>query len=300
MTSARPVTPALAFGVAAIGILIFSGMDAVMKGLVLSIGVYTTMVWRSLAATIVSGAAYALRGAVRPTRAAIRLHVVRGIVSVAMALTFFWGLARVPMAQAIALAFIAPIIALFLAAWLLKERIPRGSIIACVCAAGGIVLILTGQARAELGEEALAGTIAILISAVCYAFNIILMRAQSQVAGAVDVAFWQSLVVTLCLGLAAPWFADVPDARHAPAILLAAVLATVSLFLLSWAYQHGEASYLAPTEYTAFVWAAILGWVVFAEPLSAWTLAGAALIVVGCFIAARRQPAPVPQVEIAP
>lgn len=300
MTSARPVTPALAFGVAAIGILIFSGMDAVMKGLVLSIGVYTTMVWRSLAATVVSGAAYALRGAVRPTRAAMRLHVVRGIVSVAMALTFFWGLARVPMAQAIALAFIAPIIALFLAAWLLKERIPRGSIIACVCAAGGIALILTGQARAALGEEALAGTIAILVSAVCYAFNIILMRAQSQVAGAVDVAFWQSLVVTLCLGIAAPWFADVPDARHAPAILLAAVLATVSLFLLSWAYQHGEASYLAPTEYTAFVWAAILGWVVFAEPLSAWTLAGAALIVVGCFIAARGKPATVPQVEFAP
>ena len=299
MTSARPVTPALAFGVAAIGIFVFSGMDAVMKGLVIALGVYTTMFWRSVAAALFSGAIYAVRRRGWPSRVAMRLHVGRALVATVMALSFFWGLARVPMAQAIALAFIAPIIALFLAAWLLKERIPRGSVIACICAAGGIALILTGQARADLGEDALAGTIAILVSAVCYAFNIILMRAQSQVAGAVEVAFWQSLVVTVCLGLAAPWFVDIPDPRHAPMILFAAVLSTVSLFLLSWAYQHGEASYLAPTEYTSFVWAAILGWVVFAEPLSAWTLAGAALIVVGCFIAARGKPVPIPHVEVA-
>ena len=70
---------------------------------------------------------------------------------------------------------------------------------------------------------------------------------------------------------------------------LAAVLATVSLLMLAWAYARGEASYLAPTEYTAFIWAALLGWVVFREPVAPYTLAGAALIIAGCLIAARRR-----------
>ena len=290
MSNAKPVAPAAAFAVAAIGILVFSGMDAVMMGLVIARGVYTTMVWRSLAGTVISGVLYAATRREWPSRAAMRLHILRGIVSTVMALTFFWGLARVPMAQAIALAFIAPIIALFLAAVILKERIPRGSIIACVMAAGGLALILTGQARAEPGPEAVKGTAAILASAVCYAFNIILMRAQAQVARPIEVAFWQSGIVSTCLLVAAPWFAQVPDIAHAPMILLAAVLATASLLLLGWAYQHGEASYLAPSEYSSFVWAVLLGWVVFGEALSPWTLAGAGLIVTGCLVAVRRAP----------
>jgi S-adenosylmethionine uptake transporter len=81
----------------------------------------------------------------------------------------------------------------------------------------------------------------------------------------------------------------VPDLRHAPAIVGAAVLATVSLLLLAWAYARGEANYLAPTEYTAFIWASLWGWVVFGERIALYTLAGAALIIAGCLIAARRR-----------
>lgn len=287
MTETKPVAPAVAFAVGALGIFVFACMDAVMKGLVIALGVYTTMTWRSLAGTLLSGALYAGTRAPRPTRAAMRLHIVRGLVSVVMALTFFWGLARVPMAQAIALAFVAPILALILAAVILKERVPRGSIVACVLAAGGVGLILAGQARAELGHEAFEGTIAVLVSALCYAFNIILMRAQALVARPIEVAFWQSLIVTLCLLPAAPWFATIPNAAHWPLILVAAVFATLSLMLLGWAYQHGSASFLAPTEYTSFIWAALFGWLVFSERLSPWTLAGALLIVAGSVIAAR-------------
>jgi len=83
--------------------------------------------------------------------------------------------------------------------------------------------------------------------------------------------------------------AHVPDMRHAPAIVGAAVLATVSLLLLAWAYARGEANYLAPTEYTAFIWASLWGWVVFSERIALYTLAGAALIIAGCLIAARRR-----------
>lgn len=290
----RALSPATAFAVATMGIAVFSIMDAVMKGLSLEMGAYNALLWRSFAGVIISGAFYAFVRAPWPTRPVLRIHLLRGAVSAVMAVLFFWGLARVPMAQAIALAFIAPIIALFLAAIILKERIGRATIVASAIALVGVLTILAGQARAELGPDAFRGALAILASAVCYAFNIILMRQQSQVATPIELTFWQSLTVCCCLALAAPWLAFVPEATHAPMLVLAAVLATSSLALLGWAYAHGEASYLAPTEYTSFVWAAALGWIVFQEPLSPWTLAGAALIVGGCLIAARVRPRALP------
>jgi S-adenosylmethionine uptake transporter len=290
--AARSLSPAAAFAVGTLGIAVFSAMDAVMKGLVLALGVYTVMLWRSLAGVLLSGAVYAGKGAPWPARAAMRLHWIRGAVSSVMALLFFWGLARVPMAQAIALAFIAPVIALVLSALLLKERVAATAFGASAIAFTGVLVILAGQASTDAGPDAFRGALAVLASAICYAFNIVLMRAQAQLAGPVEVAFWQSVVVSLCLLPAAPWLATRLPAEHAPMIFLAAFLAVGSLMLLGWAYAHGPASYLAPTEYTSFVWASLFGWLVFREPVSAWTLAGAMLIVGGCVFAARGRPAP--------
>ena len=59
--------------------------------------------------------------------------------------------------------------------------------------------------------------------------------------------------------------------------------------LFAFAYARGEASYLAVTEYSAFLWAAALGWIVFHEPVSTYTLAGAVLIVGGCLVGSARQ-----------
>ena len=66
-------------------------------------------------------------------------------------------------------------------------------------------------------------------------------------------------------------------------------MSIAGILLFAWAYARGEASYLAVTEYSAFLWAAALGWLVFGEPVSPYTLAGAVLIVGGCMIAARRE-----------
>ncbi|MCW4461870.1 DMT family transporter [Sphingomonas sp. BT-65] len=294
----RSTSPLIAFAVAALGIAIFSSMDALMKGLVIALGTYNALTWRMLAGTVVSGIPYALSRPRWPARAVMRIHLMRGLVSAVMAYLFFWGLGRVPMAQAIALSFIAPIIVLFLAALILKERITRVALIATAMAFAGVLVILWGQARAELGPEAFWGAIAILVSAVCYAWNIILMRQQSLVAGPGEVAFYQTLIVTAVYLLAAPWLMVVPPLAEVPALVLAAMLATASLFLLSWAYARAEASYLAPTEYTGFLWATLWGWVVFGERVSLFTVAGAALIVGGCILAAgRRDNAPVADSE---
>ena len=295
----RP-TPLTAFLVGMVGIATFSGMDAVMKGLVIALGIYPTMLWRMLSGVAISGALFAVRPT-WPSRSTMRIHLFRGALTTVMAMLFFWGLARVPLAQAIALAFIAPLISLFLAAAFLGETIGRNTITASLVAFVGVLLIFVGQAQADLGHDAVLGSIAILASAVCHAVNIILMRSQAQVAGPIEIAFFQNVIVALLLVAAWPLFggAQLPPVDQMPFILLAAFLSTASLLLLSWAYARAEASYLAATEYTSFLWAVLLGWLVFGEGVSWFTLAGAALIVAGCFLAARRPEECTPSLEAA-
>src|ERR1700743_866353 len=171
--NARPASPFIPFSVAAAGIATFSAMDAVMKALSLAIGAYNALLWRTLAGALFGGAVFMIRRMRWPDRAAMRIHLVRGTVSVFMAILFFWGLARVPLAQGVALAFIAPLIALYLAALLLGETIQRRALLASLLGLAGVGIILSGQARAHLGHEAMLGSIAILVSAALYAFNII-------------------------------------------------------------------------------------------------------------------------------
>ena len=284
--SGRP-SVVVAFAVACLGIAVFSSMDAVVKHLSLILGTYNALLWRSFAGVGISAAPWIWSRPIRPSRAAMRLHVERGMVSAGMALLFFWGLARTPMAQAIALTFIAPLIAQGLAVLLLDERMKRGALIGSALGFGGVLVILGGQAGAHMGPDALWGAVAVLLSAVCYAYNIILMRKQAQLANPYEVAFFQSVIVAICLSFAMPWFAHLPPAEHVPMILLGALLATASLALLGWAYARAEASYLAPVEFTAFIWASLWGFAFFGETVRLTTLLGAGLIVAGCLIAAR-------------
>lgn len=292
MGVARGGAAPAAFAVAVLAVAVFSWMDAVLKELVLALGTWTALFWRTLAATALSGAIYAVRPRTALARGALRIHLERGAVSTAMMVAFFWGLARVPMAQAVALTFIAPLLSLFLAAVLLGERVTRRAVAASCIGLAGVAVILGGQWRGDFRTEALRGSGAILGSAVLYAYNIVLMRRQALVAGPVEVAFSQSAAVTALLAIGAPWFVSLPEARHVPMLLVAAALGVAALLLFAWAYARSDATRLSTSEYTAFVWAALLGFVFFGERLDAATLAGAALIVVGCVLAARHAVAP--------
>jgi S-adenosylmethionine uptake transporter len=297
MTPKSPSGPGIPIAVASLAIAAFSTMDAVMKGLSLAIGAYNALLWRTLAGATIAGLVFFWRRSAWPGAPAMRVHLIRGTMSSLMAILFFWGLARVPMAQAIALAFVAPLIALYLAAILLKEKIEKAAIVASLLGFAGVLVILAGQIDAELGPDALRGSIAILASAGLYAWNIILMRQQAQLAGPLETAFFTSLIMGSCFLLLAPFLAVLPDSGHFPEILAAAILAFLSLMLFSWAYARAEAQHLAPVEYSGFIWAALFGFLFFAEPVQPLTLLGAAMIVVACLLAARPRSAPLPQVE---
>lgn len=286
--SAQQHSPVPAYVVGILGIALFSIMDMVMKGLTLEIGTYATLLWRSLIGIGLAAIPYFATRNPWPKGTARRLHLLRGAMMVPMAIFFFWGLARVPMAQAVALTFIAPLIALVLAALILKEPIGKRTVGGSLAAFAGVVVIFIGQAQADLGPAALLGSFAILGSAVIYAFNIIVMRRQAQNAGPVEIAFFQNIVIGVVLVAAIPVMGQPPfPTGHWAELLLAASLAIGSLMLLGWAYARAGAAYLSTTEYSSFLWAIVLGWWRFGESVSLFTLAGAGLIVGGCLYAAR-------------
>lgn len=282
-----------------IGLALFAGMDAVMKGLSVAMGAYNAVFWRYAAGVVLIGLFYFSRRPRRPSRRAMRLYLIRGALIAVMAFLFFWGLVRVPLAEGVALSFIAPLIALYLAAVLLKERIGRNTIFASLLGLTGVLVIVAGKMEGDFGPEAQWGVAAILLSATAYAYNLVLQRQMALIAGPVEIAFFQNVITFCCLLTVAPFFAVVPDVGHWPALGGAAALAIVSLLAVTWGYARAEAQYLVSLEYSAFIWAAILGWYVFGEAITWATLFGTALIVAGCLLVAWRRPQKAEIVEAA-
>ena len=144
--SARPAPHhehhAAPFIAVTLGIALFSVMDGLMKNASIAVGAYNAMLFRSLIGTALMFPLWKLRGGVWPDAGAMKLHALRGAVSGGMATTFFWGLVRVPMAEGIALSFIAPLIALYLAAVLLGETVGKRAILASLLGLAGVVVIL--------------------------------------------------------------------------------------------------------------------------------------------------------------
>ena len=304
LTSA-PRAPFLAMLACLGGMMFFGAMDSAMKAVTIDLGVIAALFWRCAIGSVLAGALFLIKGNRRlPRGAALRLHLVRGTVVSGMAVLFFWGLARTPMAEAVAITFIAPIIALFLAAVLLKERVGRGALLASVLGFGGVLVIsagrlgwLGGDSGGDQGIAQWQGIAAIMASAVLYAWNLVLQRQQAQIASPQEIVLVQNVIMAFWIGLAMP-FAGlvVPGDATMTAPLswglltLAAALAILSLTLLSWAYARAEAQALVPLEYSMFIWGALYGWLFFDETIGWTTLAGAALIVTGCWQVARRQP----------
>ena len=292
----RPFIP---FMVAAAGIGTFSLMDAAMKDLALSIGAYNAVMWRNSLGALLMGVLFVGTRQKWPPVHLLKMHLWRSIVVAVMAVSFFWSLTKLPLAEAIGLSFIAPVIALYLAAVMLKETIGKEAIWASLAGLGGVAIIMAGRLSGHYTMDHVWGAAAILFSAVVFAYNLILARRQAQVSGPIEIAFFQNLFVALTLGLFAPWFLQPIGMSDAPMVGSSAALAIISLLLLSWAYARAEAQILIPVEYTAFVWAALFGWLFFAEPVTVPVLLGTVLIVSGSLIAARAKPEPVNQVEIA-
>lgn len=290
--------PYIPFLVAAIGIAFFSLMDVAMKSLSISMGAYNAVFWRNVIGAVMAGAAFVMMRLPWPSAKVLKIHLKRSLVVTFMSVSFFWALARMPIAEAIGLSFFAPVVALYLAALLLGEKIGKEAVIASLAGIAGVAIIISGKLSGEYTQDELWGMIAVLGSACLFAYNLIIAREQAQQASPVEIAFFQSLLVACFLSFAAPWFLAALPVEQLPLLNIAAALAVFSVLILSWAYARAEAQVLIPVEYTGFIWAAIFGYYYFGDKVTWPTLAGTVLIVIGSIVAARVKPKPAAHVEM--
>ena len=265
-----------------------------MKELGLAMGAYSALLWRTAMGVAITGVLYAATRPAWPERRLLRLHVGRGLIVAAMASLWFHAITLVPLAEAIAISFFAPLLATWLAGLFLHEKVAARAVAGSCLGLAGVAAIVATRIGAPQGDRVAEGIAAVFASAVLYAINLVIQRHQAQQAGPREIAFFQTGTVLACLLPFAPWAAVIPTSGQWPLLIAAALFASVSLLLLTWAYARAEAQVLVTTEYTGFVWLALLGWWFFGEELTSTTLFGAALIVTGCLLAVR-QPAKQPQ-----
>lgn len=278
----------LPFVAALAGVGFLSLMDAFMKEAALMIGAYTATILRSAIGAAIIAPVWLARGPAWPTRAVWKLHLTRGVVSAFMALTFFFALTRLPLAEAIALSFIAPLIALYLASVLLGEVISRAAVLASLLGFAGTLVIIGGRiGQGKFDDGAALGVASLFVSALLYAYNFIVIRRQAQVAGPIEITTFHSGIGGLVLLSVAPILWETPSSDALLPLLAAGALTVAGSLSIAWAYARAEAQALVPTEYSGFIWAAAFGWLFFREGVTWPTLAGTILIIAGCWLAAR-------------
>ena len=271
------------------GVACLSLMDAFMKGAALAIGAFSAAWLRSVLGTAIAAPLWLARGGTWPKPDVMRIHLLRGVVSAFMALSFFYALTKLPIAEAIAISFIAPLIALYLARLWLKEIIRPAAIFASLLGFAGTLVIVGGKIEQDtLTKDVALGLAAILFSALLYAVNFIIIRKQSQMAGPAEIATFHSGVSAAILGLAVPFIFTSPDTGVIVEIAAASALTVAGAMAIAWAYARAETQALVPLEYSGFLWAALFGWMLFGEQVTASTFAGTVIIVIACLIAARR------------
>ncbi len=300
-----PATPSIQrlapFAAAAAGVGFLALMDAFMKEAALAAGAYSATVLRALIGAAIAAPIWLVQRKAWPDRGTLKLHIERGVISAFMALGFFYAITTMPLAEAIAISFVAPIIALYLAYVFLGEEIRREAIIASVLGFGGTIVIVGGQLglgrtdKAAVSSDYYYGLAAMGVSALLYAYNFIVIRKQSQRAGPAEIATFHSGVSFLLLALFAPFFWSTPGTQALLSVTAAGALTVAGSMAIAWAYARAETQALVPIEYSGFLWASLFGWLFFREEVTLPTMIGVALIVAGCWIAARSQksePAP--------
>ncbi|MEM7780848.1 MAG: DMT family transporter [Pseudomonadota bacterium] len=273
------------------GVGFLSLMDAFMKEAATSTGAYTATLLRALIGAAIIAPFWLWRWRGWPEKATMKLHLERGVISAFMALSWFYALTKLPLAEAIAISFISPLVALYFARVLLGEVIQPQAILASVLGFFGTLVIIGGKiGQGDWDRDITLGLASLMFSALLYAYNFVVIRKQSQQAGPIEIATFHSGISGLVLLLFVPLLATAPLASSMLPIIAAAALTVAGAMAIAWAYARAEAQALVPIEYSGFLWASVLGWAFFREAVTLPTIAGTALIVAGCWLATRKKP----------
>lgn len=213
-----------------------------------------------------------------------RLHILRGIISGIGTLMWSSALAILPVGEAVALNFTAPLFATMMAPFVLHEVVRARRWIACVLGFVGVLIML------RPGLEVISvGALLSIGSAATIACNMLIIRIISQEDNARTVVFTFSIFTSIVTLLPALFVWETPSWEMLIALVLCGLLATLAHLLLTRAMSIAEMSAIAPLDFVRLLFAAGIGFIWFSEVPDIWTALGAMVITGSAVYIARRE-----------
>jgi drug/metabolite transporter (DMT)-like permease len=276
-----------------LGILVFSIQDAIIKKISGSYAVTQAVFIRSIVALPILLALVMAEGGLGRLRSPNAWPLtLRGAILLCSYTAYYMAFPALPLASAIALFFVSPLLVTALAGPILGERVGARAIFAVALGFVG-VLVMTRPGSGVFEPAALLS----LLAAVCYAFAMVYARKLGVNEPASVMAAYQNMTYLTGAGLAAgifhglglksaphpslaflvrPW--AMPPPLDLGLMALCGVAAAIGIFLLTHAYRTAEAKRVTVFEYTGLIWGALWGFFFFNETPSPWIAGGAFLI----------------------
>lgn len=270
-----------------IAVAMFSVMDTIMKLLAAHYPAMQVTALRALSSMPLVCAYVAWRGAFSSIfKVSWAMHLFRGALGIAMLTLFAFGLRKLSLAETYSIFFIAPAMITALSVWFLKERVNRARWIAVVVGMIGVLVVLRPD-----GESMLTlGGLAILGSAACYAISAVTARILARKDRGEHMVFW--LMFLMGVGATVLAWPDWVALRGEDFLLICglAVSGFLGQLAINEAFSSGEASVVAPFEYSALAWGVAIDWMLWQVLPDQYTLAGAAIIIgSGIYLARHEQ-----------
>jgi len=220
-------------------------------------------------------------GSVKTQR--LPLHLFRATVGAAAMSCGFYALTKIPLADAVAISFTRPLFLIVLAVMFLGEvvRIRRWS--ATLVGFLGVVVMVRPSADLEAASLiALTATFLVAIATVC-------VKKLSTSETPAVMLFYFGIVSSIVTAVPAAMYWRTPSATELAAMFLIGALAATGQFCMIRSLTVGEATAVAPLDYTRLLFAAVIGYFFFAETPDVWTWVGAGIVISASVYIAQRE-----------
>lgn len=268
----------------ALGMFFFSAVDTTAKFLTADLHPFQIVWARQLG--LVAGALYLLArvgpGLLKTDH--LGLQILRGVVAVGSATLFIFAISRVPIADAVAVSFVAPFMVTVLGAFILREPVGVRRWSAVAFGFVGALIVL----RPGLGVIHPAAGL-VLLAAFLFACRQIISRWIADTDRTGTTVAYTGFISIAVLTVILPFVWQTPTPQQIALLALCAVLAGVAEVCVIKALELAMAVVVAPVQYTLIVWATFYGLVVFGDFPDLWTWVGTAIIVTTGIYTLRRE-----------
>jgi len=271
-----------------LAVAVFSLMDAQLKLLAGHYGPMQVAFLRGVASLPFVLLPVVVRGRIRRLKPVnVRLHLLRGLLSVLMLGSFIYAVRESSLATTYSIFMCAPLVVAALSVPLLREKVSRAQWVAIAVGLGGVLLMIAPRGR---GEWVSVGALAAVVAVATYSLAAVSIRFLSRTDTTESMVFWFSVLLSLGAGLLAiPGWVPLL-AAHWPLIVGIGLTGAIGQHFITEAFRRAPAAVVVPFEYTALLWGVVLDLAIWGVLPGSVTLAGGAIVVAaGLYLMARER-----------